>query len=190
MVANKKSLQFLWYLIILAVIWYLDWITGYELSLGPFYLIPIALASWNFGLPGTLFFAFGAIFSRDFVDLQRPYSHHWLYYWNATMRVAFFLTFALCIRKISSVIAAQRELIKELSDTFEESWRVGGLFPVCMECKNMRTDAEYIRRVRAFLDEHPNARFVHSVCPECVQKTAASKPEPETIPGKIVPQTG
>ena len=167
MAAKNKYLLFLGCALFLAAVGYLDWITGPEFTMGPFYFIPIAIASWNLGRFGTLFFAFAVIFIRAFLDRDRVYTHEWLYYWNAFMRVGIFLTFAMCVRKISSVIAAQREIIKELSDTFEESWKVGGLFPVCTICKNLRTDPEYVGRVKKFVEEHSSTRFIHSVCPDC-----------------------
>jgi hypothetical protein len=189
MTARNKYWLFAICLLVIVLIGWLDRATGFELNLGPFYLIPLGIGSWYLGRFGAFSLALAVILMRAYVDINHPYTRHWVYYWNAFMRIGLFLTFAICIRRISSAMAAQREIIKELSNTFEESWRVGGLFPVCTVCKNTRTDAEYAERVKSFMERYPNARFVHSVCPDCAT-TAPGQTEEEAGAHALVPHGG
>jgi hypothetical protein len=169
MLTKNKSLLFLGCSVLLVLIGYLDWITGYNFSLMPFYLLPLGIAAWYLSLWGTLFFAIAVILVRDWVDSTNPYSQHWFFYWNALMRVGLWLTFAICIRQMSNYVTMLRETIKELYITFEESWLVGGCFPICTVCKTFRADSEYMEHAKKIIERHPNARFIHSICPHCAE---------------------
>jgi len=41
------------------------------------------------------------------------------------------------------------------------------LIPVCMQCKKVRDDAEYWRRLESYLEKHQGTVFANSVCPAC-----------------------
>lgn len=64
------------------------------------------------------------------------------------------------------IIAAERILnlqsqVKQLT----------GLIPICTCCKKVRDDKNYWRQVESFIAEHTDAKFSHSYCPECFEKT-------------------
>lgn len=69
-----------------------DYSTGYEMSVGVFYLLPVFLVSWGVGKKtGTLMSIFSAFlwFLAD-VGTGHPYSSPALPYWNASVRLGFF----------------------------------------------------------------------------------------------------
>jgi hypothetical protein len=48
--------------------------------------------------------------------------------------------------------------------------KLSGLLPICSYCKNVRDDKGYWNRIEGYLQDHSNAEFSHSICPECAKK--------------------
>ncbi|MFH1738917.1 MAG: PAS domain-containing protein, partial [bacterium] len=74
----------------------LDYVTGFELSFGIFYLIPVVLAAWVLGLrAGLLVSVFcSCVWLAVDVASGHPYSSVVAPLWNAGVRLGFFLGFA------------------------------------------------------------------------------------------------
>jgi len=45
-----------------------------------------------------------------------------------------------------------------------------GLLPMCASCKNIRDDDGYWQQVEVYIRQHSNAKFSHSICPECAHQ--------------------
>ncbi len=45
-----------------------------------------------------------------------------------------------------------------------------GLLPICSNCKKIRDDTGYWNQIEAYIKDHSEADFTHSLCPECVKK--------------------
>ena len=45
-----------------------------------------------------------------------------------------------------------------------------GLLPICANCKNIRDDDGYWQQVEVYIRQHSNAKFSHSICPECAHQ--------------------
>jgi diguanylate cyclase (GGDEF)-like protein len=78
---------------VVILVGWLDFVTGFEISISLFYLIPISLVSWYVGGRfGLLTSAASAIawFIADYTS-GLVYSHPTIYVWNALFRLGFFL---------------------------------------------------------------------------------------------------
>lgn len=64
----------------------------------------------------------------------------------------------------------REELIAKLQKALSEVKTLSGLLPICAACKKVRDDKGYWRQIEASIREHSDARFSHSLCPECVEK--------------------
>lgn len=67
----------------------------------------------------------------------------------------------------------EEERIKLLNDLKAAKAHVKtltGLLPICASCKRVRDDHGYWQRIEAYIEEHSDADFTHSVCPECTNK--------------------
>ncbi len=60
--------------------------------------------------------------------------------------------------------------IQELEKALSEVKQLKGLLPICSYCKKIRNDQNYWQQVEAFLIEHTDASFSHSICPDCYEK--------------------
>ncbi len=45
-----------------------------------------------------------------------------------------------------------------------------GLLPICSSCKKIRGDKGYWESIEVYIQEHSDAEFSHSFCPECAEK--------------------
>ena len=45
-----------------------------------------------------------------------------------------------------------------------------GLLPICSYCKKIRDDKGYWKQLEAYIEEHSEAEFSHSICKECAEK--------------------
>lgn len=47
---------------------------------------------------------------------------------------------------------------------------LSGLLPFCSSCKKIRDDSGYWNRIEAYIRDHLEAEFTHSICPECQER--------------------
>ncbi|MBN2124486.1 MAG: GAF domain-containing protein [Deltaproteobacteria bacterium] len=65
----------------------------------------------------------------------------------------------------------QRErLIKELKGALSRIKTLNGLLPICSACKRIRDDKGYWNQIEAYIQEHSEAEFSHSLCPDCAAR--------------------
>ena len=56
------------------------------------------------------------------------------------------------------------------------------ILPICSDCKHVRDDQTYWHGVESYISEHSEAKFSHSICPNCNETVV--KPKVEEIMGK------
>jgi len=98
----------------LILITFLDFITGNEISFSVFYLIPITFAGWYISRnTGILLSLLSAVlwFSTDFLN-NTLYSHNLIPYWNALVRLAFFIS----VTYLLGLVKNEREREKEITE--------------------------------------------------------------------------
>ncbi len=109
--------------ILLLIVGYLDYVTGVEVSVSIFYLIPIAMCAWFLskwvGIIASLSSAL-VWCSLDFLASEKHYSHPLIPYWNALVMFSFFLVFALMLSAFKKRLELEDALAKEVQR---------GLFP-------------------------------------------------------------
>lgn len=106
-------------LIILALIGWLDYITGYEFGFFIFYFIPVAIAAWYGGrLPGIMNAVLCAVcwYLSDLYTFH-PYSKAYFIYWETFMRLVSFLTTALTLARIRDLVLNEERMLAELLAT-------------------------------------------------------------------------
>lgn len=62
------------------------------------------------------------------------------------------------------------DILHTLRDALEEVRLLTGLLPICSTCKKIRDDKGYWRQLEEYISTHSDARFTHSICPECTEK--------------------
>lgn len=127
---------------------------------------------WLFVIPAVYFFFLGikygtALFLIQYVSviilfIASKAGYLVIYYDDKT--VLFFLIVSI----FESIILFIHERI--LNDYLSQIKTMRGLIPICANCKNIRDDKGYWKQVEVYIQEHSEADFTHSLCPDCVKK--------------------
>jgi hypothetical protein len=109
-------------LAILLFIGWLDYITGYEFGFFIFYFIPVSISSWFCGRRSGVRIAFASAVCWFLSDklTRHPYPNSYLIYWEMFMRYLSFLTTALTIAKIRTMLLNEERLNGELQTALQE----------------------------------------------------------------------
>jgi len=75
-------------------------------------------------------------------------------------------------REIAERKRAEEEekcLVRELQGALTQVKTLHGLLPICARCKKIRDDHGYWSQLESYISKHSDAKFSHSLCPECVK---------------------
>jgi PAS domain S-box-containing protein len=81
--------------------------------------------------------------------------------------------FRMIVIDVTERILAEIEkekLFIELQQAMEDVKKLSGMLPICSSCKKIRDDQGYWKQIEAYITEHSEAEFSHSICPECAKK--------------------
>jgi chromosome segregation ATPase len=59
---------------------------------------------------------------------------------------------------------------KELERAIVNIKQLSGMLPICASCKKIRNDKGYWEQIEAYIRDHSEVEFSHSICPECTEK--------------------
>ena len=65
---------------------------------------------------------------------------------------------------------ALAERISELQEALTHIKTLQGLLPICSYCHKIRNDGEIWQQIEGYIEDHSEAEFSHSICPECLEK--------------------
>ena len=111
----RVSVWFLWSitgLILIGLIGFFDYLTGYEISFSLFYLIPISLLGWFAGRPFGIAAAVVSALVWLFAEMAagQQYSHPMIRIWNSTIRLGFFVIVTFLLSTIHQMVEREKEL--------------------------------------------------------------------------------
>ena len=66
--------------------------------------------------------------------------------------------------------AEKEKLITQLQEAIEEIKKLGGMLPICTNCKKIRDDMGFWKQVEDYISEHSEVKFSHSLCPTCLDE--------------------
>ncbi len=64
----------------------------------------------------------------------------------------------------------QKNLVISLRDALAKIKTLSGILPICASCKKIRDDRGYWNQVEAYVRDHSEAEFSHSICPDCAKR--------------------
>jgi len=106
-------------LVVLLLIGWLDYVTGYEFGFFIFYFIPVAIAAWYCSPKDGIGIAIASAICWYLSDhfTHHPYSRAIFIYWEMFMRLISFLTTAITLSKIRKLVLNEERMIAELLET-------------------------------------------------------------------------
>lgn len=69
---------------------------------------------------------------------------------------------------------------EKLKTALDEIKTLKGILPICASCKKIRDDQGYWNQIEAYIREHSDALFTHSICPDCMKKLYPEYVEDQT----------
>jgi hypothetical protein len=64
----------------------------------------------------------------------------------------------------------RERLMREQMDALSKIKMLSGMLPICSSCKKVRNDEGYWEQIEAYIRDHSEAEFSHSICPECAAR--------------------
>ncbi len=68
------------------------------------------------------------------------------------------------------LVKEREKLILELQGAMAQIKTLKGLIPICASCKKIRDDKGFWNQIEAYIENHSEAEFTHSICQECAKK--------------------
>ena len=65
---------------------------------------------------------------------------------------------------------ALKEKHHKLLEALKEIKILSGLLPICASCKKIRDDNGYWNQIESYINQHSEAEFSHSICPDCAKR--------------------
>lgn len=156
----------------LCLIGFIDYVTGYEFAFSLFYLLPITLVSWSVNRKAGLLLSLLSslvIFIADYLA-GKSLMPTFVELWNFSIHLGFFSLTTFLIALLKSELDEHIKLIAALKDSLNEIKVLSGMLPICASCKKIRDDKGYWNQIEAYISEHSEAQFSHSICPDCTEK--------------------
>ena len=98
--------------LLVAILAYLDYLSGFEYSFSLFYLLPIGTVGWFIGKRHALILSILSAVSWYVSNAMAgiTYSHPFIGYWNALIRLGFFIIITLLIVGMKKALEREKEL--------------------------------------------------------------------------------
>jgi signal transduction histidine kinase len=109
-------------LILVLLIGTADYLTGEELSISIFYLLPIIFVAWFTNTKSGVFMSIVSIAIWHIAGFMigQTYSHSLILYWNSIVQLGFFLIIVLISSALKTEYEKKTNLINKLNDTLAE----------------------------------------------------------------------
>jgi len=111
---NRKQLSVLYAIILIGLIGFVDFVTGPEIVVSVFYLLPISLATWYAGRTAGYTLAVVTLLVWIFADFfSAPVFSHWaIPYWNAFVRFIFVLIVVYLLLRVRNALQMEQSLAR------------------------------------------------------------------------------
>jgi len=145
----------------LAVVGWVDYATGYEVSVAILYYFPIAFAAWQLGMTWSLGFALLCAGTLTWVDVAsgHHYSHEWMMLETGFMRLLGFGFVAFSFNYFKKSIERERDKVRRLE----------GVVTFCSCCSKVRDEEGGWQDLETLLKQSTDARAQPKLCPDCAR---------------------
>lgn len=158
--------------VLIGILGYIDYATGFEISFSVFYFIPIVFGAMRLGMSGGVSLSVISALTWGLADhyAGHLYSNQMVAVWNTLARLISFLTVAWMSAQITELLARERLVSQELRQALAELKLLEGLLPICGSCKKICDEQGNWNPIELYIQDRTSAKFTHGICPECRKK--------------------
>jgi DNA-binding response OmpR family regulator len=73
-------------------------------------------------------------------------------------------------KRVLDLESALARRVGDLEEALTHVKTLQGILPICMHCHRIRNDTEAWQKLEEYVEDHSEAAFSHSLCPECLEK--------------------
>jgi hypothetical protein len=99
-----------------------------------------------------------------------PYFYQTYWFYGLMLAVVIGSGFGAYRMRVWQLLKSEEELQQRVDESLARIKVLGGLIPICSNCKKIRDDKGYWNLLEQYIYEHSEATFSHGVCPECAEK--------------------
>jgi hypothetical protein len=144
---------------VMAILGWLDYLTGYQIGLTVLYALPIAWIAWSFNFTWALILALADTVVRLWTDGHwvHHYAHAWIPWERGSMRICILAFIAFSFHQFRRDLDAKNRQVRQLE----------GILPICIACNRISDGAGHWVDLAAYLATHSRARPENQLCPDC-----------------------
>jgi Y_Y_Y domain len=113
------------------------------------------------------------VWSKEGIALAielKPYFYQTGYFYGLCGIVLVASMFSVYRWRVALLLQREKELKQRVDESIAQIKILGGLIPICANCKKIRDDKGYWNQLEKYLKDHSEAEFTHGICPECKEK--------------------
>ncbi len=95
------------------------------------------------------------------------YQTYWFYGFVLIALAA--ASFGLYQIRLMQLLKRKKELETRIQEAMANIKVLGGLIPICSNCKKIRNDKGYWDLLEGYIQQHSEAKFSHGICPDCAK---------------------
>jgi hypothetical protein len=145
--------------VLVGLIGWADYATGYQIGLAVFYFLPIAWIAWSINFTWAFVLIVGDTLVRFWTDAH--WVHHYAYAWipweRGGMRLSVFAFVAYSFHQFRRDLQSKNRKLKQLE----------GILPVCIACNRISDGTGHWSDLGTYLRRHSAAKPETQLCPEC-----------------------
>lgn len=134
------------------------------------------IAIWTYALCLTIIAITGILFVSGIVVVNINAYNTYISVW-ASAFITFSVILGLVIflvgnlnQTLNSKLTDLKHMYDNLQNAKDEIKTLRGILPICSFCKKIRDDRGYWNQIEAYIQDHSEALFSHSLCDDCAKK--------------------
>ncbi len=100
----------------------------------------------------------------------KPHFYQTYLFYGLTILFLIGIIYSVIQLRLWQHVKKEEALQKRIHEAMANIKMLGGLIPICAHCKKIRDDRGYWDKLEEYIQDHSEAKFSHSICPECMEK--------------------
>jgi len=106
----------------------------------------------------------------SFSFVLEPHFHQTYWFYLLILLSAGGTIFGIYRLRVWQLLKREKELNARIQEAMAHIKTLGGLIPICSNCKKIRDDEGYWEILEKYIQTHADVQFSHGICPDCYAK--------------------